>query len=149
MQYLSRQQVSRMQHQAPGPERLAMLATFLEALPPKRLTFCFWFRNGRGCAVGLAAATDVWFQAQGLRLDDIDRPALCRPVYRDKTDWDAVSAFFDLSLEQAQALFSAAAYNDVRQPEPGLVAARIRRHLASDMRRTDARNESTPVPVHA
>lgn len=149
MQYVTRQEASRIQHQARGPERLAMLATFLEDLPPNRLTLCFWFKNNRGCAVGLAAATEVWFQNQGLRLEDVDRPALCRPVYQDKADWDAVSAFFELTFEQAKTLFSAAAYNDVRQPAPGLIAARIRRHLASGIRRTNRRNDSVPAPVHA
>ena len=149
MKYITRQEASRLQHHARGPERLAALATFLDALPPKRLTLCLWFRNGRGCAVGLAAATEPWFQAQGLRLEDIDRPSLCRPVYQGKTDWDAVSAFFDLSYEQAQGLFSAAAYKDVRQPVPRLIAARIRRHLASGAPPDRSRKDSAPVPVHA
>jgi hypothetical protein len=136
MQYVTRQEASQFQYQASGPERLAALATFLGALPPNRLTLCFWFKNNRGCAVGLAAATGVWFQAQGLRLKDIDRPALCRPVYQEMSDWDAVSAFFDLSNQEGQELFSAAAYNRVPQPPPSLIAARIRRHLATSTRRT-------------
>jgi len=149
MQYLTRQEAFRLQYRASGRERLAALATFLDDLPPNRLSLCFWFKNNRGCAVGLAAATGLWFQAQGLRLVDIDRPALCRPVYQDKTDWDAVSAFFDLSYERAQELFSAAAYYDVRQPAPGLIAARIRRHLGSVMKRSSPRDNAASVAVRA
>jgi len=134
MQYVSRHEALQFQHRASGGERLAALATFLDSLSQDRLTLCFWFGNGRGCAVGLAAATDVWFQAQGLRLKDIDRPALCRPVYRNMSDWDAVAGFFGLTHEQAQALFSAAAYDCVAQPSPRLIAERIRQHLASGAR---------------
>jgi hypothetical protein len=132
MKYITRQEAVRFQHQATGTERLAALAAFLEALPPDRLTLGFWFKDGRGCAVGLAAATEPWFQAQGLRLKDIDRPALCHPFYQEMSDWDAVTAFFDLSFEHCRELFSAGAYNDGLQPPPGLIARRIRLYLAAD-----------------
>lgn len=131
MEYIERQEAFRTHHQASGQERLAMLAAYLDTLPPHRLTLGFWFRNRRGCAVGLAAAMDPWFQAQGLRLKDIDRPVLCRPVYQDKSDWEAVAAFFGLGFGECRELFSAEAYQGTLQPLPTSIAERIRRYLSA------------------
>lgn len=144
MKYLTPEEASRLQHQASGRERLAALATFLEALPANSLTLGFWFRDGRGCAVGLAAASEPWFQAQGLRLKDVERLALCHPVYRDMSDWDAVAAFFDLSLEDCRDLFSAAAYGGVLRPSPSTIAERIRRFLTPCASSDSA--EEKPLP---
>lgn len=131
MKFITRHEASRRQHQATGGERLAALATFLDSLRPGRLTLGLWFGNGRGCAVGLAAATEPWFQAQGLRLKDVERPSLCHPVYRESSDWEAVAAFFGLTFAEARELFSAAAYDGGLQPAPRIVADRIRQHLAA------------------
>ena len=136
MRYLTRQEAFRLQHQATGRERLRALAEFVEALPADRLTLGFWFKSGRGWAVGLAAAIDPWFQAQGLRLDEIDRPALCHPVCQQKSDWNAVAAFLDLNLKQCRGLFTAAAYAGNLRPLPHLVSEKIAQHLAAD-RSTD------------
>lgn len=103
--------------------------SFLEALPPDRITLRFWFSDGRGCAVGLAA-TDPWFQAQGLQLEHIDQLARCHPVYLGRTDWDAVAAFFELTIDQCRSLFAAEAYQCSLQPLPQIMADRIKRHLA-------------------
>ena len=126
MQHKTRQQTLQLQHRASGRERLSMLATFLEDLPPGRLTLGCWFRNGRGCAVGLAASAEPWFQAQGLRLQDMTEPARCHPVYREFSDWNAVAAFFDLDFEQCRALFAAGAYEGNLEPSPLMLAQRIR-----------------------
>lgn len=144
MKYITRQEAIRIQHQASGPERLATLATFLETLPPNRLTLGFWFKDGRGCAVGLAAAMEPWFQAQGLRLKDIDRPVLCHPVYQDRSDWDAVAAFFGLSFEHCRELFSAAAYKGMLRPSPSVMVGRIRRYLAACATADSAEGRSLP-----
>jgi len=131
MQFITRHEASRHQYQATGGERLAALATFLDSLRPGRLTLGLWFGNGRGCAVGLAAATEPWFQAQGLRLKGVERPSLCHPVYRESSDWEAVAEFFGLTVAEAYELFSAAAYGGNLQPAPRTVADRIRQHLAA------------------
>lgn len=132
MRYVTWKEAFGVQYKAAGIERLQALAAFLETLPPDRLTLVFWFNDGRGCAIGLAAATEPWFQAQGLRLEDIDQPALCHPVYREKSDWDAVAAFFELSVEACRQLFSAGAYDCPLKASPGLIAQRIRRHLSAE-----------------
>ena len=69
-------------YEASGQERLSHLVAFLETVQPGRLTFTRWFGDGRGCAVGLAAAFDPWFQAQGLRLEQDESLKDCRPVFR-------------------------------------------------------------------
>lgn len=112
-------------HRTTGPARLATLASFLQTVPEDRLTLSYWFNEGRGCAVGLAAATQPWFRAQGLRLEDRDLPVTCRPVYRGLSDWEAVAAFFDISLEQAGWLFLSRSYTASEQPLPERIAGRI------------------------
>jgi hypothetical protein len=68
-------------HVASGRERLLMLADFVETLPAERLSLTRWFGFGKGCAVAWAA-TDPWFRAQGLRLEEADSVSGCRPEYR-------------------------------------------------------------------
>lgn len=130
MRYITREGASPLQYRASGRERLEALARFVEALPADRVTLRCWFSNGRGCAVGLAA-TDPWFQAQGLRLENVAQIARCHPVYLGRSDWDAVAAFFGLSVEQCRSLFAAEAYCCDRQALPRLMADRIRIHLAA------------------
>lgn len=115
---------------ATGRERLEQLAGFLERLPPEALTFSRWYGQGKGCAVGLAAATQPWFQAQGLALHHDESLKECQPVYGDSRDWRAVSAFFEVSHADARSLFSQEGYDGELRPRPGDVAARIRAHLA-------------------
>ena len=91
-------------HVATGQERLAMLADFVETLPAERLSLTRWFGFGKGCAVAWAA-TDPWFRAQGLRLEDCESLAGCRPEYRQRSDWAAVASFFEISQQEAQMLF--------------------------------------------
>ncbi len=117
-------------HAAGGRERLARLADFVEALPPSKLTFLRWYGLGRGCAVGLAAAGEPWFLAQGLRLQAEDSLKDCGPTYGGFSDWPAVAAFFEISLPTARGLFDSAGYGGDMQPTPARVAEQIRRHLA-------------------
>jgi hypothetical protein len=116
---------------ASGRERLEQLANFLDTVAPGRLTFSRWYGDGRGCAVGLAAANEPWFQAQGLSLRRNDDLKECQPVYRDRRDWRAVVAFFEISQAEARSLFAPDAYDGELRPSPRLVAARIRAFLAS------------------
>jgi hypothetical protein len=117
-------------YRAPGEERLAELAGFLDDLPDGILTFSRWYGHGRGCAVGLAAVHSAWMKAQGLELADDDSLKDCRPVYSGKSDWDAVAAFFEVDLETARRLFSRSGYEGEMRPHPRAVAAAIRRYLA-------------------
>ena len=117
---------------ASGRERLARLADFLESLPPGKLTFSRWYGLGRGCAVGLAAAGDPWFLAQGLRLRAEDSLKDCGPVYAGFSDWAAVTAFFEISPAAARSLFDRAGYGGDMQPAAARVARKIRRHLAPE-----------------
>lgn len=147
MRYLTRQEASLFQHIASGPDRLRALVSFLDALPAERLSLGFWFRDGRGCAIGLAAATDPWFQAQGLRLAEIDKPALCHPVYREKSDWESVTAFFELGVEQCRWLFAAAAYSTPVRLTPRSIAERIERQLATAGAATSSKNVADFVRI--
>jgi hypothetical protein len=113
-------------HVATGRERLNMLAEFVETLPPERLSLTRWFGFGKGCAVAWAA-TDPWFRAQGLRLEDSDSLAECRPEFKDRTDWAAVATFFEITIQEAQQLFGGARG---LSPAPAALATRIRAFLA-------------------
>jgi hypothetical protein len=113
-------------HVATGRERLNMLAEFVETLPPERLSLTRWFGLGKGCAVAWAA-TDPWFRAQGLRLEDSDSLAECRPEFKDRTDWAAVATFFEITIQEAQQLFGGARG---LSPAPAALATRIRAFLA-------------------
>ena len=115
---------------ARGSERLAQLADFVETLPPGTLTFSHWYGHGRGCAVGLAAAGQPWFLAQGLRLEREDSLKDCRPIYGEASDWAAVAAFFEISPAQARQLFDRQGYGGRIRPTPDEVAGKIRAHLA-------------------
>ncbi|MEM7223954.1 MAG: hypothetical protein AAF495_13300 [Pseudomonadota bacterium] len=116
-------------YHAPGRERLAEMARFLESLPHGKLTFAQWYGHGRGCAVGLAAR-DPWFMAQGLGLEAPDSLKDCRPVFGGRCDWSAVTAFFAISEAEAKALFTRNGYDGEVTPDPSRVAAKIRRHLS-------------------
>src|SRR5690606_36456397 len=101
---------------------------FLDRLAPEQFTFAWWYDEGKGCAIGLAAAYDPWFQAQGLRLANPESLKACAPVSGQASDWQAVARCFGLSREQALRLFSADGY--AGRPAPAAVAAAIRRFLA-------------------
>lgn len=137
MEYKRRKDIAA--HRASGSERLERLAAFLEELPADSLTFCCWYDRGKGCAVGLAAALDPWFKAQGLRLEGVESVKECRPVYRSRSDWAAVTAFFGLTGEDARALFDRGGYGGEVRPHPRQVARRIRMHLS--------RAESMAIPA--
>lgn len=123
---------------APGRERLAALAVFLDTLPADRLTFSWWYGHGKGCAVALAAAEDPWIQAQGLALAADDRLRECHPVYEDATEWRALSRFFDLNLDELRRLFDRSGYDGNVRPHPAEVAAKIRAHLAETAETAEA-----------
>jgi len=91
-------------YQASPEERLEHLAAFLSTLPNGSLTFSRWYGQRGGCAVGLAAARSPWFQAQGLRLENIDSMKDCHPVF-DR-------------------------YGGNMRPDPSLVARKIRANLS-------------------
>lgn len=128
MRYRAPENIPR--YAASGRERLEHLALYLEAVQPGRLTFTRWFGDGRGCAVGLAAAYDPWFQAQGLRLERDESLKDCRPVFGDVKDWHAVTKFFDISFDDARLLFGRGGYTAATRLHPRLVAERVREHLA-------------------
>ncbi len=117
-------------YEATGHERLERLAAFIERLPADRLTFTRWYGQGKGCAIGLAAAMDPWFQAQGLRLEQDDSLKDCRPVYRGDADWRAVVRFFQMRPEHLPGLFDQTGYDGDVRPHPKRVADKIRSYLA-------------------
>lgn len=121
-------------YRASGHERLEQLAEFLECLSPEQLTFARWYGQGKGCAVGLAAAMHPWFQAQGLRLEQRESLKDCHPVYSRSTDWRAISAFFEISNRQAQQLFHQTGYDGELRPHPERIARKVRGILAADLR---------------
>ena len=129
MQYRSPREIPT--YIATGHERLAHLAAFLDTLPPVKLTLSRWFGHGKGCAVGLAVASDPWFHAQGLHLERADSLKDCRPVYHRRADWRAVESFFEIGLEDARQLFQQAGYDGDMRPHPKRVAAKIREYLES------------------
>jgi hypothetical protein len=114
---------------ASGSERLEYLASFLELASPERVTFSRWYGSGKGCAVGLAAVQEPRIQAQGLSLADEESLKECRPVYRQKSDWEAVTTFFGISHEDATLLFTPAGYHGELRPHPRRIAERIRGYL--------------------
>lgn len=115
---------------ASGRERLSHLAEFLDRLAPEKLSLTRWYGDGIGCAVGLAAALDPWFKAQGVRLADKDDLKQCRPVYQGKTDWRAVASFFQIGVDEAAHLLGRQSYAKQARPHPSRMAARIRAYLA-------------------
>ena len=117
------------QYRAPGRVRLEALANFIETLPPGKLSFARWYGQGRGCAVGLAAAYEPWFLSQGLRLEREESLKDCRPSFAGLSDWDAVAAFFEISPAEARQLFDRAGYSGEIHPTPRQVADKIRCHL--------------------
>ena len=118
-------------YRASGEERLAQLALFLDSLPPDRLTFSWWYGHGKGCAVGLAAAEEPWFQAQGLVLENGDTLKECRPAYDGATEWRALTRFFEIRVEDLRRLFDRSGYDGNVRPHPCEVAAKIRAFLAA------------------
>ena len=129
MKYRSPRGITR--YVASGRERLQELADFLDMTQPDQLTFTRWYGDGKGCAVGLAAACSPWFKAQGLRLEFEDSLKDCRPVYCDMTDWQAVAMFFEIDLAEARRLFDRAGYDRNLRPRPERIAAKIRACLGN------------------
>ena len=118
-------------HRASGSERLAHLADFLDTLEDGRLTFSWWYGDGKGCAVALAAAEAPWFQAQGLSLANEEVPRDCHPVYDGATEWRALARFFELDVKALRRLFDRTGYDGNLRPQPTEVADKIRAHLAA------------------
>jgi hypothetical protein len=117
-------------HRASGAERLAQLADFLDTVGPDRLTFSWWYGDGKGCAVALAAAEEPWFKAQGLALAHEDSPRDCHPIYDGAVEWRALSRFFELDVKTLRRLFDRTGYEGNLRPHPREVAAKIRALLA-------------------
>lgn len=114
------------QYQASGRERLEALAAFVEGLSADWVSFANW----RSCIVGLAAK-DPWFVAQGLSLEYDERVGECRPAYAGRTDWMAVSKFFEIGVDNARQLLGPSGYNGELHPSRLDVAHKLRSHLAS------------------
>ena len=117
-------------YDASGRERLNELAAFLDDLPADRLTFTRWYGEGKGCAVGLAAAHNPWFQAQGLRLAQDSTGKICWPVYGEWSDRAAVSQFFGISQRELRSLLDPEGYDGLLDPHPKTVAKKIRAFLS-------------------
>jgi hypothetical protein len=118
---------------ASGAERLAHLADFLDTVDPRRVTFSFWYdsESGGGCPVGIVAAEEPWFQAQGLTLSRGERLSDCHPVYDGATEWRALARFFEIGIEDLRHLFDRSGYDANVRPHPREVAGKIRAFLAA------------------
>lgn len=126
------------QFRASGRDRLIRLADFLDNVPAGMLTFTRWYGDGHGCAVGLAAAQDLWFQAQGLTLAGFGTLKECRPVYDGLSEWPAVAEFFDISIAEALDFFTAGGYGGNVRPPAHDIARKIHAHLATSLAATAA-----------
>ena len=120
-------------YEATGRERLTELAEFLDEVPADRLTFACWYSHGKGCAVGLAAAHNPWFQAQGFRLEYDASNRNCWPIYGGHSDRAAVAEFFGLTLTEMRLLLGPEGYGGKVEPHPRLVARNIRSFLAESI----------------
>jgi hypothetical protein len=118
-------------YRASGTERLAQLADFLDRLEDGRLTFAWWYGDGKGCAVALAAAEAPWFQAQGLSLANAHAPRDCHPVYDGATEWRALARFFELDVKTLRRLFDRTGYDGNLRPRPAEISGKIRHFLAA------------------
>lgn len=116
---------------ASGRDRLIRLADFLDNVPAGMLTFTRWYGDSHGCAVGLAAAQDPWFQAQGLTLAGFGKLKECRPVYEGLSEWPAVAEFFDISIAEALEFFTAGGYGGEVRPPARDIVQKLRAHLAA------------------
>ncbi len=114
------------QYQASGREHLEALAAFVEGLSAEWVSFANW----RSCLVG-QAAKDPWFVAQGLSLEYDERVNECGPAYAGRTDWMAVSKFFEISVENARQLLDPSGYDGELHPLRSDVAHKLRSYLAS------------------
>ncbi len=114
------------QYQASGRERLEASAAFVEGLSADWVSFANW----RSCLVG-QAAKDPWFVAQGLSLEYDKRVDACGPAYAGRTDWMAVSKFFEISVENARQLLEPSGYDGELHPSRSDVAHKLRSYLAS------------------
>ncbi len=118
------------QFRASGRDRLIRLADFLDQVPAGMLTFTRWYGDSRGCAIGLAAAHDPWFQAQGLTLVGDGTLKECRPVFEHHSEWPAVAHFFEIALSDALDIFTAGGYGGKLRPPACDVAVKLRAYLA-------------------
>lgn len=120
-------------HGGTGRARLARLADFVARQSPRRLTFARWYGLDSGCALGLAAAEDPWFRAQGLRLEPDPDSRTLRPVYDGMTDWAAVARFLELDVASARELLGPEGYSGRQRPDPRAVADKLRARLGADV----------------
>jgi len=90
-----------------------LMAPVTFVLTADRLTFTRWYGEGKGCAVGLAAALNPWFQAQGLRLAQDHTGKICWPVYDGQSDRAAISS---RTSGTAWSRWSGSSASWVRQP---------------------------------
>jgi hypothetical protein len=105
-------------------ERLKHLINILREVSPEHFDLWSWDCGSAACAVGWACR-DPQMQAEGLRMfNNI-------PSYRFFSAWPAVEEFFDLTGYQAEQLFLASRYMQVR-PTPQDVIARIEKLLEED-----------------
>lgn len=106
-------------------ERLRRLRSLLDGLDEAQTAafdLDYWSYRGRRDAVGLAAL-DRWFRRQGLRLalTGGHHDMLPRPAFDGRYNWDAVAAFFGLTLAEADHLFHPE-HHLVRQGLPAVLA---------------------------
>ena len=113
-----------------GLQRLAVLADWLETIPPERIEMGAWKCGTSACAVGWGCASPALAE-EGLRFAT-RWGSVESPSYDGRSDWDAVEAFFDLTFDEADFLFF-----DYDDPSKSAVVARIREFIRSK-EQTDA-----------
>lgn len=85
-------------------ERLQELTKLLSVVVPETLDLGDWKCETTCCAVGHACNHPIFIE-QGLHWDSNNYPA-----YKELTNWSAVEAFFDISENVAEYLFSEDSY---------------------------------------
>jgi len=117
-------------------QRLQMLAELLDTVEPDSFDLEHWVKRERcgtvACAVGHACMHPP-FNEMGLKLDvDPACPKFSIPTFGEyRRSWDAVIAFFDISLDIAYKLFLHSRYT-LSERTPANVAARIRAVIAEE-----------------
>jgi len=106
-----------------GRQRLAMLADFLDTVPPEKFSLCGW----AACACGWADKIPA-FQADGYSCSGGAGPRLGNIIGAE-----ALVTFFDITLSNVCNFFVDSRYPTRANTTPTQVADRIRAYLAEQV----------------
>lgn len=110
-----------------GEERLAILADYLETVPPEQFSLDAWDCGTAACAVGHGARCPI-LAAEGLAMQE-GASGYRWPSYGSLRFWSAVEEFFEMPARHSEQLFLSCYYQTPTTPHD--VAQRIRQYLAN------------------